>query len=42
MVIWKKECRCRIEELYDNIAAIVLGTEDITAEDEEYIKVKLY
>ena len=37
--VWKRQCVSRIQEQYDNIAVVVLGTLDITAEDEEYIKV---
>lgn len=34
-----KQCTARIEEHYDNIAVVMLGTLDVTEEDEEYLKV---
>ncbi|XP_053377355.1 trichohyalin-like isoform X2 [Mercenaria mercenaria] len=36
--VFGKQCTARIEEHYDNIAIVMLGTLDVTEEDEEYIK----
>jgi hypothetical protein len=37
--VFGKQCTARIEEHYDNIAVVMLGTLDVTEEDEEYLKV---
>jgi homoserine kinase len=39
ILMFGKQCESRLEEHIDNIAIVVLGTTDISEEDEEYIKV---
>lgn len=36
-----RQCSSRIGEHYDNIACVLLGTLEITEEDEDYMKVNV-
>ena len=38
MLLLKKECKARIDETYDNIVYVVLGTLEIGADEEDHIR----
>ena len=38
ILLLKKECKARLDETYDNILYIVLGTLEVSAGDEDHIK----
>lgn len=38
ILLLKKECKARIEENYENIVYVVLGTLEISADDEEHMR----